>query len=316
MPRLPSTKSAIRNPVDYILGTRAAVSVLRALSTAQVPLSQSELARRAELHLRGLPATLAALEAVGVISYAGRGRTRQVQLHHQHPFVQELRHLFQAETSRWNRIVQGLRQAAAEFRRGLVAAWIEGPVAEGTDTIDDSIDVTFLFDQPADNALQAAVRESVNRVQLQEHVIIALRFHQRADMLRTTPERRVNLRRALLLHGPAPVDLLPVTNEGDNDDLEFEGPPEVVQQARSMAEKVASRLTHDPEMVVLAREFVDRRLAIAGATERLVLLEWKGLLDSLTPGQLARLLREKSERADRLRQSLPFVGVLGDATSR
>ena len=316
MPRTHSTKSAVRNPLDYILSTRAGVSVLRALSTAQVPLSQTELARRAELHLRGLPAALAVLEAAGVVSYSGRGRTRQVQLHHHHPLIQELRQLFQAETNRWNRIVQELRQAATAFAGRLIAAWLEGPVAMGTDTMTDPIDATFLGEQLADDGLQAAIRERVNAVQSQEHVIVALRFHQRADLMRITPERRAGLERALLLYGPAPLDLLPATSGAGNDAPGAARSRGAAEQSHTLAEKVAARLTHDPEIAVRAREYVDRRLPGAGATERLTLLEWKGLLDSLTPGQLARLLREKSERADRLRQSLPFIGVLDDSASR
>ena len=86
--------------------------------------------------------------------------------------------------------------------------------------------------------------------------------------------------------------------------------------AREIARQVAAKLTRDPELVAHARDFIDRRLALAGNTERLALLEWKGLLESLTAGQLAMLLREDSDRADRLRESLPFVGALADDAKR
>jgi hypothetical protein len=86
----------------------------------------------------------------------------------------------------------------------------------------------------------------------------------------------------------------------------------LIERPRQIADRIAAKLTHDPELVLRAKEFITRRLALAGETERLSLLEWKGLLDSLTPGQIARVLREDSARADSLRQSLPFVDVLSD----
>src|ERR1019366_7250830 len=125
--------SAARRPFDYILGTVGGVRVLRELHSAQIPLSQTELARRTGLHLRGMPGILRVLESAGVITYSGRGRSRQVQLNGQHPLIGTVRNLFQAESSRWDQTQQQLRQLWSAPSANLVAAWIEGPVAEGTD---------------------------------------------------------------------------------------------------------------------------------------------------------------------------------------
>jgi len=318
MPRPTPASSAIRTPLDYILGTRGAVSVLRELHATQVPLSQAELARRAAMHLRGLPAILNGLEVAGVVSYVGRGRTRQVQLHHLHPLAQLLRQLFQAEAVRWNAVQQRLREIVHAEHARVLAAWIEGPVATGDDRFTDPILVGILSEAPLPTAAQEGIRQQSNGLQSQQHVIIALHFYQRADLLRFTAERRSALERAILIHGPAPLDLLGVpakpgkTPRGGAPRAETAvalPPP----RPREIARAVAAKLIRDPEIVARAREFLDRRLALAGDAERLTLLEWKGLLDSLTAGQLAALLREDSERADRLRQSLPFVGVLTDA---
>lgn len=316
MPRYANPKSALRSPLDYVLGTRSSVSVLRTLSRSGAPLSQAELARRAGLNLRGLPETLATLETAGIVSYAGRGRSRQIHLYDRHPLVHLLRQLFQAETNRWNEVVQQLKSLASTLGTELIAAWIEGPVATEEDGFTDPVNATLLFDKQPDSATQEAARQRANGLQAAQHVVIALRFHQRADLLRFTAERRVQLERAILLYGPAPIDLLaakadPATHEHKRVRSDAGGDATV-----PIAQTVAARLTHDPEVATRAREFVERRLAVAGATERLTLLEWKGLLDSLTPGQLAALLREDSDRADRLRKSLPFLSVLAGPDSR
>ena len=313
MPRHTRTTSALRNPLDQILGTRNCVVLLRALCMAGVPLSQAELARRGGVHLRGLPETLGVLEAAGVVSFVGRGRTRQVQLYHAHPLIQNIRQLFQAETNRYNDVVQRLKTIAGAAGGGIVAAWIEGEAALGTDTFTDPIHATFLFDGVPSTGSQEVVRQQANSIQAALHVVIAVRFHQRADLLRFTPERRAALADAIILYGPAPLDLVDAAEPAPRDTKAKLPRRDASDHALAIAHRVAAKIARDPELVLIARDYVDRRIAIAGQTERLTLLEWKGLLDSLTPGQLAAFLREDSERADRLRTSLPFVGVLSEA---
>lgn len=318
MRRQAPTSSALRTPLDYIVGTRGAVRVLRVLHATQVPLSQAELARRAELHARGLPAILDGLEAAGMVSYAGRGRTRQVQLYHLHPLIQPLRQLFQSEASRWHAVQQRLREVVHSESARLIAAWIEGRVSMGQDRFSDPIDVGILSEAPLPAAVQENLRRQSNGLQSQQHVVIALHFHHRADFVRLSPARRSGLEHAILLYGPAPLDIpgtVAKSGSGKPGAARSRRPARssTLSRPREIAEVVAGKLLRDPELINRAREFVDRRLALAGDAERLTLLEWKGLLDSLTGGQIAAVLREDSARADALRQSLPFVGVLTNA---
>lgn len=306
------TSSAARRPLDYILGTVGGVRVLRELHGAQVPLSQTELARRTGLHLRGMPGILRALESAGVITYSGRGRSRQVQLNGQHPLTWTVRNLFHAESSRWDQIQQQLRQLWSAPTPNLVAVWIEGPVAEGTDRFEDPIVVTVLTDGLGSSEERERIRTQCNGIQYTHHVTIALRYHQRADLLRFTAERWAALKNGISLYGPAPADLMPLpARTADALAATKESPS--ANRPRLIAERIAAKLKRDPELAVRARNYIDRRLTVAGETERLTLLEWKGLLESQTPVQLAALLRENSERADVLRQSLPFVDVLSAA---
>jgi hypothetical protein len=310
--------SALREPLDGILGTRGAVAVTRALAAARIPLSQSELARRAGMHLRGLPAILDGLEEAGVVAYVGRGRTRQVQLHQHHPLVQPLLQLFQAETNRWYAIQHGLREIAQADGGSIISAWIEGPVATSTDRFTDPIAVAILAEASLSLGMREGMQKRFNALQSMQHVVIAAQYYQRADLARFSESKRAELTSALLLYGPAPLDLSPKFNfsseEGRRASRALQlREPSSVDRTREVAAYIAAKLVHDSELIVKAREFVDRRFPLAGEAERLSLLEWKGLLDSLTPGQVAAVLREDSARADALRQSLPFVGVLSDA---
>ena len=318
MSRSAPTTSALRGPLDYLLGTRGAVAVLRVLCAARIPLSQAELARRAALHLRGLPAILESLEAAGVVAYAGRGRTRQVQLYQQHPLVPPLTQLFQAEATRWQAIQYGLRELMQANGSSMVSAWIEGPVAAGSDRFSDPITIGILAEASLSLGIREAIQKRINGLQSTHHVVIAAHYYQRADLARFSKAKRTELENALLLFGPAPMDLSSKfrfgSDEGRREALDTsKRAASALKRPREIANLIAAKLTHDPELIQRAREFIDRRFPLAGDTERLSLLEWKGLLDSLTPGQVAAVLREESSRADMLRQSLPFVGVLTEA---
>ena len=60
----------------------------------------------------------------------------------------------------------------------------------------------------------------------------------------------------------------------------------------------------------LAVEWIDQRDRSAPDPSKRALAEWRSVLTSLSSRQVEALLLEESERADRLRQSLPFVDVL------
>jgi len=310
-------RSSLRKPLDQILGTRGAVAVLRELIVARIPLSQSELARRAETHLRGLPGILSGLEEAGIIAYAGRGRTRQVELYQRHPLIQPLIQLFQAEATRWYSIQYGLREIVNAHSESIVSAWIEGPVAAGTDRFQDPIAIAILAEAPLGISVRAEIQERFNALQSTQHVVIAAHYYQRADLARFTDAKRSELANSLLLYGPPPLDL---SSKFNFSSAEGRLASRVVrmrdalpaERTRVIADYLAKKITHDSEFVVKARDLIDRRFPLAGETERLSLLEWKGLLDSLTPGQIAAVLREESPRADTLRQSLPFLGVLSE----
>ena len=319
MPRPRPSGSALRAPFDYLLGSQGAVRVLRVLSTTDVPLSQSELARRASLSLSGLPALLATLESASLISWVGRGRTRQVQLHRSHPLAGPLRQLFVDEAARWRRIHDRLREIVAAVGESIIAAWIEGPVTELRDSFDDSVTVGILSEQTIPIPLQERLRQRTNEVQATDRVILGLRFHQRADLARFAPARRTQLRDAIVLYGPSVVDLLEQDDQqsvrsssGSTKRRSLGTSPAERPTPKRLAAIIAERLAREPELMTAAQGYVRRRLALASEVERLALLEWQGLLDTLTARQVAALLREDSERADRLRQNLPFVGALSD----
>ncbi|MGH7696373.1 MAG: hypothetical protein ACRENH_15415 [Gemmatimonadaceae bacterium] len=317
MPRPRPQTSALRSPLDFILGTLGSVRTLRVLSTVTVPLSQAEIARRADVTLSALPALLANLETAGVIAYEGRGRTRQIVVNNRHPIVRSLGLLFRDERDRWERIQNELRQIAQSSTPELVCAWLGGPAAVRQDRFTDPLVWGLLTETPLPIARQEDLRTRANIVQSREHLIIALRFYQYADLLRFTAAQLDALKSAIVLYGPAPFDLISarmqrVGNSEKNPALASRRSGKSQPSVRALAAWIAEHLVKEPEFIADARNYIERRLPHAGQVERLALIEWQGLLDTLTPAQLAALLREDSERADELRQNIPFLGKLTD----
>ena len=63
-------------------------------------------------------------------------------------------------------------------------------------------------------------------------------------------------------------------------------------------------------MIAIAEERVRRRVREASPRERRELAEWIRILSTMSPARLRRFLLENSERAIRLRQTLPTLNFL------
>src|ERR1043166_751138 len=70
---------------------------------------------------------------------------------------------------------------------------------------------------------------------------------------------------------------------------------------------VADRLESEPKLISIAHENLKRWLI---ANPAAALGEWQKLLDKMSLPEVLELLRSRSERAARLRQSSPFAGLL------
>lgn len=81
-------------------------------------------------------------------------------------------------------------------------------------------------------------------------------------------------------------------------------------RARRLAVAIAAKLKADPGLAALAADRVRRRAKEASAGEQQELAEWARLLSTLSPARLRAFLVEDSERATRLRQSLPALQLL------
>jgi hypothetical protein len=88
----------------------------------------------------------------------------------------------------------------------------------------------------------------------------------------------------------------------------------VDERSLAMHRLIARKVLADPALLDKARENVRRWQKIDGSP-KLALVEWEQILSG-DAHQVAQFLSEQSERANRLRQSSPFPGILTEAERR
>ena len=73
--------------------------------------------------------------------------------------------------------------------------------------------------------------------------------------------------------------------------------------------RAAVALRHRPELIQIARDNLLRWMSADGKEPHAAHLEWEAILDFLTAEEVAAFLESRTPKAERLRQSSPFVGL-------
>ncbi|MGH7582728.1 MAG: winged helix-turn-helix domain-containing protein [Gemmatimonadales bacterium] len=140
--------SSFYHPVDAILGTPAAVRILRVLSLHQGALSRTTIAQRAGLGRAGTNRALERLVHAGVVAPVGDASRPLVALSAGHPLATQLRELFHAEAARTDDFFSRLRNAAATIEPAPAAVWLIGSTARSEDSMDSDVDVAVVVNRP------------------------------------------------------------------------------------------------------------------------------------------------------------------------
>ncbi len=302
------SQSALRNPLNEVLGTGANVRILRVLVAAEVPLGKSELARQASLNPSGVRRALRALIELGIVEEVGKTPRQPVRLRKEHSLSGTLRDLFQVETTRFDLLVENLREMIAHVQPSPRSAWIQGPVARGTDETGDPVVVGVLtsarYAASAREQLLSMLPEFVSDPDVQ----VVLKVWTLPDMDAST-DLEEELNGIILLVAPHPLQLLD-SRQLTRDHAIRHSHALMDRRALALAGAIADRIAGDPELIPRAATYLRRRMERASAQEQRELNEWLEILEHKSVTQVRSLLLEPGERATRLRQSLPFLEVL------
>ncbi|MEQ1690539.1 MAG: nucleotidyltransferase domain-containing protein [Gemmatimonas sp.] len=143
MPKSPAPPP-LHQPLGTILGTRAKVDILRVLTARGAPLSQRELARRADVTLRSAQAALADLYAMGVATKLAGGRDHLTDLNPQHILAPTLIALFSAEAELARNMRTAIAAAAAGDKHPPLGLYLFGSVARAEETLDSDLDILLV----------------------------------------------------------------------------------------------------------------------------------------------------------------------------
>lgn len=301
-------QSAIRNPLNHILGTESGVRILRVLSQTRQPLSAADLARRTTLNPTGVRNTLEDLIGEGILTPVGGGSRRLVRLRPDHPLAPALRRLFTAEAGRIDTLRKGLGEATAELATPPVSVWLQGPVAEGTDNAGDTLTVGVLADALDLESIVETLREKIAGLERQQDVTIEIRGFSRADLRTISSEAKKDLTHAIPLWGPHPESF--IQNAARPRRPSVKSHEALDARSRALAQTILRKLRTDPSLIERTRQRLAVRMRTASAGERKELQEWNRLLRRGSERRLRQFLADPGQRATRLRQTMPFLDAL------
>lgn len=307
-------QSALRTPLNEVLGAEANVRLLRALVLGDTPITAGELARRTGLGRTSVYPALNALELSGIIEFVGAGAHRLVQIRSAHSLSAVLTKLFRSEAQRVEDLIFAMRTAAGELRPLPMSIWLEAPELLRADRPGDALVCYVLADAAALPKLIDAFSKMIGEVERRFDVSIEIRGTTRSELATRPGSDTALLQDSLLLAGAPPLGLRPSTTRAPSTlpSRKAKSHPDIDARTRQLSTAIAAKLKKDPSLVRQARHHIAERVKVASAGEQRELQEWARIL-AMPVSRLQRFLAEPSERATRLRQTLPFLDLLTPA---
>lgn len=303
-------------PLNGILGTEANVRILRALAEAAGPISAAELARQAQLQRSSVHRALRTLAGLGIISFVGAAPHLHVSLADRSPLTEPIRVLFGAERSRYADLLAGLKRASPRIDPPPTAVWVEGGVARGIDQPGDAVIVVVLGNPRDVDHGAEALREAIQSLERTLDVTIEVRSRTLADLEAKSDDLDDEFQHAIPIFGIPPLGLLK-RYRGDWEKRNIRVHEDHDARSLALGKQIADRLARDPSIITKARAHIQDRWSKASGGERKELNEWRRILDTATPARLQKILSDPGERGTRLRQTLPFLGIVStDAANR
>lgn len=215
---LPPASSALYHPLDAILGSPSLVRVSRVLASHGGSLDVGQIVQRTNLSAPSVRSALARLIQVGLVHAVGVGRTMVCTLRSQHPLAGAVASFFEAERRQADALLEAMREAAGHTGETLLAVWVYGSTARGTDRPDSDIDVAVVSYATVPTVAAEAFRERLSLSAPESGRRVSVVAFS-ADAVRDIARRRTRFwreleRDAVVVFGDPPSAFLPEKANG------------------------------------------------------------------------------------------------------
>jgi hypothetical protein len=287
----------VRNPLNDILGTEANVRLLRVFGTeAAGPLTVSDAAARSGLTIRGTRKAIDRLLKSGFVVRVGGGSKHQYELRHNDKLVTAVVKLFQSEKGRYESLLIAIKNEFGDLTPYAHAAWIQDMPAESGDPM--CIGVLHETRQLAIYIEQ--FQKQLYQIESEFDLTIELNGYTKADL----PD--VETDKITLIYGFLPFPDIP-ERKLSTKSLTHE---EKDKQMLALSHKLAEAIEKDTSLLQRAKAHVRQMLKSDHGSAIKDIEEWRDILESYSTRRLSLFLKSTSERANRLRQSNPFLAIL------
>jgi hypothetical protein len=214
--------------------------------------------------------------------------------------------LFSTETQHFKDLLDTMRLIMYNLKEQPQSAWIFGRTAEGKDEYGDPVQIAVLGKLKTVDSLTGEFREKLiqDKVESNFDVTIDIRGVTVADL-----ETKPTLTEEGMIHlwGIDPKEYLnPQRDESDSVKSHKDHDERSLKESKIWTELLKS----NPEIIPRTLSFLDKQFDKTPTGEKLELLQWKNLLENSSFQRLKKFMESDSEKAVRLRQSLPFWQVL------
>lgn len=284
-------RSALRYPLDLILGSEGQVRIVRVLlREAGGPMGAPDIAILAGTSAAGARKALERLTSVGFVEKVGSGHAPKYQVRDSAVAKEPLVRAFELEARHYDELIRGIRDAVALPE--VTAAWCEPLPLDATTALHVSVIVGAEHLAWARDEIRSRLADTEQRFDL----IVEVAVYTRADA--PLPGDRDIALWGVVGGSPAEAGSVPLTHA------------EVSTRSLRAAEVIAQLIVSDPTLVRRAGRHLDRLIEEGQGIATADLVEWRQLLLTYSPQRLSDLLVSTSSRAERLRRSAPFFAVL------
>lgn len=282
----------LRAPLNDLLGTPGHVRLLRLLAVeVSEPVGAPEAAEHTGLTETGARRALRRLAATGFVEQIGAGRGQRFQLRDSDPLSRQLRTLFATERDRYDSLLHQLRELLSGLPE-VELAWVDDPPAEAG----QPLHIGVLADAEALSYLGDQIRRRLVDIEGAFDLTIEVRTFSSADM----PEVHWPTTTLLAGHLEPAADRAPTSRSHANR----------IARSKVVSEAIARLLDEDPSLLRRAQRHLDFLLERDQGPAAHDLREWQDILAHYSKRRVKDFLVAESPRAQRLRQSSPFLAVL------